>query len=305
MKSAKGEARAPKPEDFKAEAVRRAVFWDTIQHPMTILPAAVSGVGALYIGLLGLDIKAFAVTFASAFLAAGAWVFNYFIRGDDLAREKVDKLLAERRRMRGDVVKSLIRDWQDAFYPEGLQQSKELDAAYHRLDKVLTDRLAKDVGPGFTMQRLRALAEDTYREGISILTQALEVRKSIKESDRDKLERELALWQDARNAPGAKGLEALDTRIAAHQRRLGLIEAQQKKLDDLLAESETLEAALESTALEVVDLSNPEALFSRGSAAEELERAMNAAQRAEERIRGTASAPDEDDIYLKAGQSPD
>ena len=72
-------------------------------------------------------------------------------------------------------------------------------------------------------------------------------------------------------------------------------------VEQLLAESEVLESALESTYLEAVDLKSPEALFSRGQAAESLERAVAAARRVEDRLRGAgAPAPEDDEIYLSA-----
>ncbi len=73
----------------------------------------------------------------------------------------------------------------------------------------------------------------------------------------------------------------------------------------MLAQSEELESALESTYLETADLGNAEALFARGSSAEELERAVNAARRVEERLRQMGAPREDEDIYLEAGHRPD
>lgn len=299
---------APGPEDFTAGAVYRAVLLDTIQHPATILPAAASGVAFLYMALFGLDVGGFAVAFASAIAAGAAWVFNYFVRGEDLARRHVEKLHKLRRELRLGEVESLVEEWRATGHADGLQQAEELSAAYRHLDEALRQRLAQDgAGPAFTLQRLRVLAEDTYREGVAILRQALVVHSTAEQVDRGKLERELDEWRrELQGMEDAGRQEALSTRIAAHEKRLELLDVQARKLDELLAKSETLEAALEATCLEIADLGNSETLFHRGSAADDLERAMNAARSAEERVRGAgAAAREDDDIYLKAGRGPE
>lgn len=302
------EEAAPGPEDFTAGAVYRAVLLDTLQHPATILPAAASGVALLYMALFGLDVAGFAVAFASALAAGAAWVFNYFVRGEDLARRHVEKLHRRRRELRHSEVETLVEEWRATGHADGLQQAEELSAAYRHLDDALRQRLAQDgAGPAFTLQRLRVLAEDTYREGVAILRQALVVHSAAEQVDRGKLEQELDGWRrELQGMDDAGRREALSTRIAAHEKRLGLLDAQARRLDELLAKSETLEAALEATCLEIADFGNSETLFHRGSAADELERAMNAARSAEERVRGAGAAvTEDDDIYLKAGRGPE
>lgn len=306
-KARKAQEAAPGPEDFTAGAVYRAVLLDTIQHPATILPAAASGVAVLYMALFGLDLGGFAVAFVSALAAGAAWVFNYFLRGEDLARRHVEKLHKLRRELRLGEVESLVEDWRATGHADGLQQAEELSAAYRHLDEALRQRLAQDgAGPAFTLQRLRVLAEDTYREGVAILRQALVVHSTAEQVDRGKLERELDEWRRELESTDDTRREALSTRIAAHEKRLELLDGQARKLDELLAKSETLEAALEATCLEIADIGNSETLFHRGSAADDLERAMNAARSAEERVRGAgAAAREDDDIYLKAGRGPE
>ena len=87
-----GPSKVPGPEDFTRKAIYRAVLKDTLQHPLTIFPAAASALGGLYMGLFGLDPSSLAVVFGGALLGAGAWVFNYFIRGEALAERRVQKL---------------------------------------------------------------------------------------------------------------------------------------------------------------------------------------------------------------------
>lgn len=308
-KSRKTQPDTPGSEDFAPGAVHRAVLTDTLQHPLTILPAAAAAVGAVYMGLLGPDAASFAATFGSMLVAGGAWIFNYFIRGEAFAERHVEKLRRRRETLRREELRSLEGEWSTSGHEEGERQARELRQAYQKLDEFLRTRSADR--SGLHAQRLMVLAEDTYREGVVILRQALEAHRALRLVDRDKLERELFEWRaelgelrrsDAGSAEDVRAA-GLDTRIAAHERRLRLIAGQEKSVEQLLAESETLESALESAYLEAVDLQSPEAFFNHGQAAEELERAVTAARRVEERLR-SMSGPTaaEDEIYLTAAE---
>ena len=259
-------------------------------------------------GLFGPGPASFTATFASALVASGAWIFNYFIRGEALAERHVAKLRQRRRARHEAELKALEAEWAATGYDEGERQARELRQAYQQLVAFLEERVhGKGRGQA---ERLKALAEDTYREGAGILRQALDAFRALRKVDRNKLESELFEWRAElgrlKRTRGSSALDeartaGLDTRIAAHERRLRLWEDQANSAEKLLAESEVLEAALESTYLELVDLDNPEALFSRGHAVEALERAVTAARRVDERLRGlSAPSPEAEDVYLAA-----
>jgi hypothetical protein len=274
------------------------VLLETLQHPLTILPAAAGMVGGLYMGLLGLDPRAFAFTFASSLLAAGAWVVNYFLRGENFAEHHVEHLQAERLALRDEEVEALAQAWQTTGHADGIQQVRELRQAYGQLRAFLEERLAEDGGHGLQLRRLLVLAEDTFREGVIILRQALNLVRSLASVDREGIARELAAWQAEGNQSSTR-----ITRIAAHEERLSLCAEQEEAIERLLAESETLEAALQKTTLEAAKLESPEALFARGRTASELERAVEAARRVEDRLRSQEpKVVAGDDIYLRAGR---
>ncbi len=302
--------RAPAPpgaEDFTPRAVGRAVLAETVQHPLTILPAAAAAVGGLYMGLIGLDPAAFAVTFGSVLVAAGAWVVNYFIRGETLAERHVESLRELRRELRREEVASLEAEWAETGFADGIQQARELSAAYAKLTDFLRGRLAETSSLG--VERMLVLAEDSYREGGMILRQALVSYRALRDLDAVKLRREIAVWRGQLEGLGdgegeAAQAAALETRIASNTRRLDLYREKVESLQGLLAESETLESALETAYLEAVDLQNPDMLFNRGQAASELERAVAAARRADERLRNLdqSAAHEDDEIYMTAGR---
>lgn len=302
----------PGAEQFTREAIYRAVLKDTVQHPMTLLPAVASALGGLTMGLFGADPTTMAVTFGGALAATGVWIYNYFIRGEELAKKRVEKLRKLRKQRRHQQVADLETEWQKAGLAEGVQQARELKEVYQKLERFLSGRLVESGGvgdnaSGFNTQRLMVLAEDTYREGVTILRTALATYQALQQVDHEKLRRELEAWQrelaavKEAQAEGAR-IESLETRIASHQRRLQLFKERVESVDRLFAESEALESALETTYLEAVDLKGSEDLFARGHAASALEQAVTAARRVEDRLRAMENPDKGDDIYLTAGE---
>ena len=302
-----GGSKVPGAEDFTRKSIYRAVLKDTVQHPLTILPAAGSALGGLYMGLFGPGPASLAVAFGGAVVAAGAWVYNYFIRGEALAEARVAKLRRQREQYRHEQVATLEAEWSKAGLAEGVQQARELREAYQKLSDFLEGRLGQAArSSGLGVQRMMVLAEDTYREGAAILRAALETYRALKQVDHEKLRIELEAWQAELGKVQAAGAEAtriesLETRIASHQRRLELFGQRVQSIDRLFAESEALEAALESTYLEAVDLESGGELFAGGGAASALERAVNAARKVEDRLRAQEQPEKEDDVYLSAG----
>ena len=308
-----GTPKIPEPEDFTRKAIYRAVLKDTVQHPLTLFPAVASALSGLYMGLFGLGPASLAVALGGALAGAGAWVFNYFIRGEALAEKRVAKLRARREQLQHAQVATLEAEWQQVGWPEGAQQARELREAHQKLDGFLKSRLdsggpgGRTADKGLSVQRLMVLADDTYREGATILHSALESYRALSLIDYDKLQSELEAWQQELEAvqatdPSGARIESLETRIAGHQRRMQLYRERVESVDRLFAESEALEAALESTYLEAVDLKGPDAMLGHGQAASALERAVSAARRVEDRLRAMEGPSKEDDVYLAAAE---
>ena len=88
--------RKPTAEDFTPRAVQRAVLQDTLQHPATILPAALATVAALWSVAIDLSPASLMAMLGFGFVSAAAWVINYVGRGDTLVEQHIQKLRALR-----------------------------------------------------------------------------------------------------------------------------------------------------------------------------------------------------------------
>jgi hypothetical protein len=299
----------PKPEDFSSGAVRKKVLSEATQHPMTLFPAAASILSGLYMGLINFSEAAFTVAVGSGLLSLASWVYQYFIRGEKVAEDYVRDLKDRRVRYQQRQVVNIEYECRTAGFDEGEEAAKELKTAFERLDIFLQER-AKE-RDSMTIQRFLVLARESYDQGVSFLTKGLALHRVLVEIDETKLKNELTDWEKEAEAfceqlekDGADKdhtkllLKALEEKIRGNKRRLELYTERSKTLKQVMAQCEILEATLDTTYLEVVDLMDSEMNIPRESVAGNLERAVTAARRVEDKLRSleTGSAVD-DSIY--------
>jgi hypothetical protein len=293
-------------DDFSGAAVRRGVLKDTLQHPLTILPAAISAVSLMYMGLISFDPRSFGVGFGAALFGAAAWVVNYFFRGESFAAARMRRLQAMRDAQKEMVAASLRAACEAERFPRGVDAAKDLAEVYAKLQRLLAMQAASGKASAV---RFASLAEDTYREGLQLLRAALDIHRALREIDGDKLRRELSAWekelrtveQRGRAEAAAAAREALETRIAGHRRRLTSYDERHAALQRLLAQCEALESALETAYLEVLDLGHEKDQLLQGQAASRLERAVAAARIVEDRLRAAQDHSEADAVYLQHG----
>jgi hypothetical protein len=276
--------RKPTAEDFTPRAVQRAVLHDTLQHPATIVPAALATVAALWSVAIDLSPASLLAMLGFGFVSAGAWVINYIGRGDKLVEQHIQKLRALRAAYEHREVDELALVCRQAGFLAGAKEAQELTAAYHKLHHFLVEEQAGQENASGA--RFRVLAEDTYRQGVAILRRALTLFQALQRVEVDTLEQERKAWIRQREQEGSS--ESLERNIEAHTKRLDRYRRREEELRALIAQLNELETALETAYLEVVDLVGQETSvgpFESGAAAH-LERAVEAARRVEQRLRG-------------------
>lgn len=301
---------APRPEDFSNKAVARAVLSEAIQHPTTLLPAAVALLSGLYMGLVSFDATSLAVGVGSGLLSLASWIYHYFIRGDKIAENYIKELKEKRKEYKKQQVEDIEEKCKAAGFTEGQQAARELLEAYTRLYQFLKEKSKKVKSQ--TAQRFMILAEETYDQGVQFLNKALVLYQALVQIDEEKLIKELRAWQKEvknlekyRNKEDQKDLvvKVLEEKINSHRKRLELFSGRGETLKQLMDQCEVLEATLDSTYLEVVDLIHDDPFFmssKHDNAASNLERAVTAARKAEDRLRNLGKQQDIDDsIYTK------
>jgi hypothetical protein len=290
--------RKPTAEDFTPRAVQRAVLRDTLQHPATILPAALATVAALWSVAIDLSPASLMATLGLGFIGAAAWVINYVGRGDTLVEEHIRRLRALRDEYEGREVEELLDACRRVGFIAGAKEGQELTDAYHKLHQFLVEQRAGQENA--TGERFRILAQETHRHGVTILKQALNLFQALQRVDVDTLEQERKTWIRQRDQEGASG--SLERDIEAHTKRLERYRRREEELRALITQLNELETALETAHLEVVDLVGHAASVwpLESNAASHLERAVEAARRVEQRLRGFGDGDTQaDEEYLE------
>jgi len=300
----------PRPEDFSNRAVKQAVFSEAIQHPTTLFPAAIALLSGLYMGLVSFDETSLAVTLVSGLLTLASYIYHYFVRGETIAENYIKELREKRKDYKKQQVEDIEERCKAAGFTEGQQAARELLEAYTRLYQFLKEKSVKIKSK--TAQRFMVLAEETYDQGVQFLNKALILYQALVQIDEKKLIKELRAWQEeVKNLEKYKNkneeqkdlvIQALQEKINSHRKRLELFSGRGETLKQLMDQCEVLEATLDSTYLEVVDLIDSDPLMSvkHDNAASNLERAVTAARKAEDRFRNLGKQQEIDDsIYTQ------
>jgi GH24 family phage-related lysozyme (muramidase) len=228
--------------------------------------------------------------------------WNWTARIPELVAEVQDEIVAQIQVARNREADQLTYRCDEVGFSEGAKEANELLRAYRNLVEFL--RGQNQDGQNLTAERFRTLADDAYNEGAAVLEQALNVFIALSQIDVDDLEAELARWEEEARRSREKVDEALSRRIASHRRRIENYHEQERLVQQLLAESDAIETALETCSLEASELmgtQNIERTFLTGGAGTRLEKAMESARRVEERLRSNDSN-DADAAYEDAGR---
>jgi hypothetical protein len=296
---------APTREDYSNASVVGKVMSEATQHPTTLIPAAIAILAGAYMGLVSFDATSFAVAVGSGIASVLSWVYHFFVRGEDIGKNYVKELNKRRMHQKEKQGEDIEVQFILEGFKEGELAAKELKQAFSRLAQFLKDKIDKNQAGG--SQRFLALAEDSYNQGMTFLNKALSLYKALNAMNAPKLKRELKAWEkeiaklnqeSGDNEHTKLVIQALDQRIQSHKRRLELFDERTETLKQIMAQCEILEATLDSTYLEVVDLMEGDHHIQQDNAAGNLERAISAARRVEDRLRGIEQGPDFDDsIY--------
>ncbi len=277
-------------EDLESGAVQRWVLSETLQHHATILPGAGAVVSGLYLGAFGLSSAGLGMTLLLVFASGSSWIYNYFIRGEKLGEERVSTVMKQLQDAEVNELEQLVQECLDGNFMEGAKEGGELLAAFRNFRTFLSEVDAD--GENASASRFNDLSRDALRQGVSYLRRAYSMWQAIQSVDLEGLEKELSQKRRKLSRLGEEvsaERSLLEQQIASHEGRINSQKSQQARLDEILVEIDQLDSALEIARLESVELVQQDAasFAERGTAASQLERAVAAAKRVEQKLRGS------------------
>lgn len=299
----------PTEKDFSGAAVQQYVFKETIQHPATIIPLGVAGgfTGLMILGLMSMNPVTLIVPLVAGLAGGGAWIYNYSVRGKEIAARYIQDLRNQLETVREEEIRKVREKCSAVGFEEGQKEANELETAYLKLRSYLEDRSKS--GQELDAARYQSLARDIYREGLKLISSAFEAQKALKAIDIKALRRDKEKYakQLERAEVNSSEAKSLQSRIKNHDDRIVAYDRHSEVVFQLMDQLEGLEGALENAYLELVDLSQGRGLTTTAESANRLEQAVQAARRVEDKLRGIRDARNfqtpEDEMYLKAGKS--
>lgn len=277
------------PDDFKGSNVSKAVLSECVQHPATILPAAGSVVAIVATVAIAVTPVGVGLAVGLAFASVSAFVWNYVVNGEQRAVVRVNQLRELRRGQMVTDFDDLAQACLAAGFKDGSSKAASLKQSYLNLLQYL------QAHAGTSVDSFRFLAEDTLKQGLQTLTQALDMFKAIGAVDVNQLRAEVSgfdseLAKLAADAPRAKTVQLS---IEEHNNRIELVRKHQDQLAELLQHADEIEAALQQTWMELTALGqqDPATMLSDGGdAASRLKSTVEAARRVEESLRGNSAS---------------
>lgn len=297
----RNDERSPTAEDFTNVAVMRKVMSHAVQHPLTIFPLVISVACGLAAVLFG-SLTAFAGALGLLAVAGGSWAYNYFLKGEELSRDYVKRLRINWERNRSEKISALEERCRNEGFSEGEKEASELRNAYEKLRIFLEEK--SHGGDNLSAQRYLVLATESFERGAHFLEQALVTHKAVDDINEHRLEIEIKRLKKKFSVVLSEAEQrAVQSQIDSQQKRIDLRKERASEIAQLLARCENEESALEVSYLELVQLfqASGDALFgnSKKIPASELERAVAATRKVEERLRGLTDTSAEDEMYDK------
>ena len=169
----------------------------------------------------------------------------------------------------------------------GLKVLQELVYEYAQLQPVLSRR--KETDP-LSVAHIPALAEETYRQGLSVLEDALELTRAIYLPDVQKLEAEVIRLEREMEALSRDGTQTArikmrEETLASHRELLDMVQQQQLRVDELLHQSDRCQASLHRTRIELAALRADGSDASVSAVTETLRRTINHAREVQEEMK--------------------
>ena len=137
-----------KDPDFSRKATQDAVLSSTVQHPMTLGPAALGILGGTATLLFNLGPLGVAAGACGLGLGLGSFCYNYFLRKDVFASRylaKAHKVLAEKRRQAVEAIKNDISQLSsvpgaESYASQGASQFDMAQKKFKNLEGILSSK---------------------------------------------------------------------------------------------------------------------------------------------------------------------
>lgn len=285
--------------DLSDATVEKRLRSEAVRHPATLLSLALAVISACYLALLasafGWGLAVMATAVVAVAVAAGTFLCHYVVRHRDRYTDMVDWLtdvsIEAKARAEEEQLAQLRKHLEEGFPTVGsdlgLKTLLGLDEEFLKLGPVLENR---GWTTSLSLAAVPVLAGETYRRGLSVLADALELMKAVDGPTREELEAvianlesEIKFFEHDRDHR-TKTLILEDT-LASHRQRLGMQDQLRLRADQLLHLASRCEATLNLTRIQVVGIKSGGLESSVNPAVEALQETVRRAKEVQEELQ--------------------
>jgi hypothetical protein len=187
----------------------------------------------------------------------------------------------------GSLRRSLRREMTVLDWAAGLKALTELEHEYEQLQALLGP---DDWSVSLSGDYIRPLVNETFGQGLKVLSNALDLVQTNRGSVRQRLEQEIRDLEEEGDAlrheqSPVERVRYREQTINSHRERLSLLDQQQSRVEQLLYHVEVCEASLSRAYLELAALHAPESESSVGTVTHSLQSTIELAGKVQEELR--------------------
>ena len=197
--SSTGNARVSLVESLSEPEIKKSIRSDATQHPTTILPVTLSIlmliVYLVFPPSLG-PVWALILFLVFGVLAAVTYFWRYALHFNQLYEAKVQQVMAvlsQESSESGEVELQQLQETLKTGFANlntngGLKALSQLNEVYQRLQPVLESKRSTDP---MAVAHIPTLAEETYKQGLSVLADSLGLMTAVHSPTNERLEKEI------------------------------------------------------------------------------------------------------------------
>lgn len=254
----------PTTPDFSPKAVSRAVLKETLQKPYVLYPVAVGILGGLAAAIIGPSMLFVIPAAVGGAIGLGSWAVDYGVRREKHASDYLRRL-QETLAGRVDLtIATLKREMGELKFEPGLEQLSHLKEKYTAFEALLRRKLNPQE---MTYSRYLGMTEQVFLAGLDNLSRTADTLKGLSVIDVQYIARRIKHLE-------GDGIEskAQDAEILTLKERMNLLQRQQERINQLLAENEVAMTRIDQAMAAIAEMNTAagHAIMDMESAMQEL-----------------------------------
>jgi len=249
-------------EQYKDEAVKKSVRSKAIQHPLTILPLTIGGIGsasllflkaaagaALVAPFVGLLPVAAVAAVAGTAIGVGNGVFNYGFRFDKLKKQHFDDLNKKLIKRTKENFRKLEMNLRKYKRPAAVSQLREAQSSYQNIVNILGTKFNESE---ITYQKYLGTATEVYAGIINNLEEVVMKSDGVRETKPMMIQHRLSELGRKRQRWALSKEENKEYELLRDS--LGNLQQVDQEINDVLSQNSSAIALLKKTASSIANI---------------------------------------------------